>query len=65
MVRSGSPKDEMRLTSHLPPSRLQGKRIVGGVDAMDLGTIPILYIGEFMKSEVLPEELLKKVRHML
>jgi quinolinate synthase len=63
MVRSGSPKDEMRLTFHLPPSRLQGKRI-GGVDAMDLGTMPILYMREFMKNGVLPEELLKKVRQV-
>lgn len=63
MVRSGSPKDEMRLTFHLPPSRLQGKKI-GGVDAMDLGTMPILYMRELMKNGVLPEELLRKVRQV-
>jgi quinolinate synthase len=63
MVRSGSPKDEMRLTSHLPPSRLQGK-MIGGVNAIDLGTMPILYMREFMKNGVLPEELLKKVRQV-
>jgi quinolinate synthase len=61
--RSGSPKDEMRLTSHLPPNRLQGKKIAG-IDAMDLGAQPILYMREFMKNGALPEELLRKVRQV-
>ena len=61
--RSGSPKDEMRLTSHLPPNRLQGKKIAG-IDAMDLGAQPILYMRELMKNGALPEELLRKVRQV-
>ena len=62
--RNGSsPKDEMILTSHLPPQGLQGKQI-GGVDAMDLGTKPILYMREFMKNGAMPEELLNKIRQV-
>ena len=57
----GSSKDEMILTTHLPPHRLQGRQI-DGVDAMDLGTKPILYMRDFMKNGALPEELLNKVR---
>ena len=59
----GSSKDEMTLTTHLPPQRLQGRQI-GGVDAMDLGTKPILYMREFMKNGALPEELLNRVRRV-
>jgi quinolinate synthase len=59
----GSSKDEMTLTTHLPPQRLQGRQI-GGVDAMDLGTQPILYMREFMKNGALPDELLNKVRRV-
>jgi hypothetical protein len=59
----GSPKDEMTLITHLPPQRLQGRQI-GGVDAMDLGTQPILYMREFMKNGALPDELLNKVRRV-
>lgn len=60
---SSSLKDEMTLSTHLPPQRLQGRQI-GGVDAMDLGTKPILYMREFMKNGVLPDELLNKVRQI-
>jgi len=59
----GSPKDELTLTTHLPPQRLAGRQI-GGVDAMDLGTKPILYMREFMKNGTLPDELLNKVRQV-
>lgn len=59
----GSPKDKMILTSHLPPQRLQGRQI-DGVDAMGLGTKPILYMREFMKNGALPDELLNEVRQV-
>lgn len=56
----GSPRDEMELRSFLPPTRLQGK-MIGGVKASELGTLPIMYMRDFMKNSELPEELVQKV----
>merc|ERR1712166_1476819 len=56
----GSPRDETELRSFLPPTRLQGK-MIGGVKASELGTLPIMYMRDFMKNSELPEELVQKV----
>ena len=51
---------ELQLSKHLPPNRLEGKTIEGR-DAIDLGTEPIVYMREFMKSKMLSEELVSKI----
>lgn len=49
-----------QLEGHLPPNRLQGKRI-DGVLATDLGSEPILHMRSFMQSDQLPHELVKRI----
>lgn len=51
---------EYQLSKHLPPNRLDGKTI-GGRDAIDLGTEPIVFMREFMKSKRLSDDLVKKI----
>mmetsp|Transcript_1684 Transcript_1684/g.2292 ORF Transcript_1684/g.2292 Transcript_1684/m.2292 type:complete len:563 (+) Transcript_1684:140-1828(+) len=57
---SGSSKDELILKSHLPPDRLRGRQI-GNVDAIDLGSEPILYMRDFMENKAIPDELVTKI----
>jgi quinolinate synthase len=53
-------KSEIKLSKHLPPTRLRGKTI-GGVDATELGSEAILYMRQFMQAKGLPVELVQKV----
>lgn len=52
--------DEMKMKSHLPPQRLIGKKI-DGIDAIDLGSEPILWMRHFMKENAMPESLVQKI----
>ena len=52
---------ELALQSHQPPNRLAGKQM-NGIDAIDLGTEPILYMREFMKTKRLSDDLMDKLR---
>eukprot|EP01083_Nonionella_stella_P068290 181222_1 len=52
--------DEMKMKSHLPPQRLIGKKI-DGIDAVDLGSEPILWMRHFMKENAMPESLVQKI----
>jgi len=54
------PGHEFRLAKHLPPAGLAGKKI-GGRDAIELGTEPIMYMREFMKNNRISDELVEKV----
>lgn len=54
-------KDELKLKSHLPPQRLQGKKI-NGIDAIDLGSEPIIFMRHFMKEKSLSESLVRKIK---
>ncbi len=56
MVRDGS----LQLKNHLPPNRLQGRKI-DGQDATELGTTAILYMRQYMQSKKLPDELVQKI----
>ena len=58
MVLSG--QHEMKLKSHLPPQRLNGKTI-NGINAIDLGSEPILFMRHFMKEKCLPGDLVRNV----
>jgi hypothetical protein len=53
-------KDELRLLGHLSPNRLQGMRI-GGRDAVELGTEPIVFMRELMRDGRLSDELVERV----
>jgi quinolinate synthase len=57
MVRDGA---TARLKRHLPPNRLQGRRI-NGMDATDLGTEAILYMRQYMQHKRLPDDLVDKI----
>lgn len=57
MVRQGSTQ---QLKKHLPPNRLQGRKI-NGQDATELGSEAILYMRQFMQSKQLPQELVEKI----
>lgn len=52
--------DEMKMKSHLPPQRLVGKKI-DGIDAIDLGSEPILFMRHFMKENSMPKSLVQKI----
>jgi len=54
------PGHEMRLAKHLPPGGLANKKI-GGRDAIEMGTEPIMYMREFMKTNRISDELVEKV----
>lgn len=54
-------ENELKLKSHLPPQRLQGKKI-NGIDAIDLGSEPIIFMRHFMKEKSLAESLVEKIR---
>lgn len=58
MLLSG--QHEMKLKSHLPPQRLNNKTI-NGINAIDLGSEPILFMRHFMKEKCLPGDLVRKV----
>lgn len=53
--------NELKLKSHLPPQRLHGKKI-NGIDAIDLGSEPILFMRQFMKDKSLSKTLVQKIR---
>jgi len=55
-------ENEFKLKSHLPPNRLQGKTI-NGVDAIDLGTEPIMFMRHFMQKKSMSQELVKKIKY--
>lgn len=50
------------LDAYLPPSRLVGKKIQG-VDAVDLGSEPILFMREFMNEKIIPQQLVEKIKN--
>ena len=52
--------DDIKLKSHLPPQRLNGKKI-NGQDAIDLGSEPILYMRHFMQNKSMPGNLVQKL----
>jgi len=52
--------DEVKLRSHLPPQRLTGMKI-NGLDAIDLGSEPILFMRHFMKEKSMPPSLVEKI----
>ena len=58
MVRSRN--EATKLAAHLPPNRLEGKRIEGR-PAVDWGTDPIVYMRQFMQDKTIPIELCQKV----
>mmetsp|Transcript_14289 Transcript_14289/g.18024 ORF Transcript_14289/g.18024 Transcript_14289/m.18024 type:complete len:571 (-) Transcript_14289:45-1757(-) len=60
MVISQGEQDDATLKRHLPPDRLSGK-MLGGVNAIDLGTEPILFMRQFMKDSLLPDQLVRKI----
>ncbi|KAL3790746.1 hypothetical protein HJC23_010025 [Cyclotella cryptica] len=62
MIQSrGTNKDsELKLSKHLPPNRLKGKTI-GGRDAIELGSEPIVFMREFMKTKKLSEDLVRRI----
>ena len=53
--------NELKMKSHLPPQRLQGKKI-DGVDAIDLGSEPIIFMRHFMKEKALSNSLVQKIK---
>eukprot|EP00559_Dactyliosolen_fragilissimus_P006854 CAMPEP_0184871114 /NCGR_PEP_ID=MMETSP0580-20130426/39973_1 /TAXON_ID=1118495 /ORGANISM="Dactyliosolen fragilissimus" /LENGTH=437 /DNA_ID=CAMNT_0027373635 /DNA_START=421 /DNA_END=1734 /DNA_ORIENTATION=+ len=53
-------QEKVNLKSHLPPNRLEGKKI-NGVNAIDLGTEPILYMRKFMTDSTMPANLVKRI----
>jgi len=58
--QSSSSNLELQLSKHLPPNKLAGMSI-NGKDAIELGTMPIVYMREFMIEKRLSEELVKRV----
>ena len=59
----GSDTLRLQLNKHLPPNRLEGKKI-NGRDAIDLGTEPIVYMREFMNSKKMSEGLVERIEKM-
>ena len=59
----GGINPQLQLSKLLPPNRLGGKQI-NGRDAIDLGTEPIVYMREFMKSKKLSEGLVNRIEKM-
>jgi len=53
--------NDPRLKLHLPPNRLEGK-MINGVDAIDLGSEPILFMRHFMQNKALDGQLVKKIK---
>lgn len=58
MVKDG---EEVRLKAHLPPNRLEGK-MINGVDAIDLGSEPILFMRSFMQNKTMDTQLIQKIK---
>jgi quinolinate synthase len=58
-----SDTSRLQLSKHLPPNRLGGKQI-DGRDAIDLGTEPIVYMREFMKSKKMSEGVVERIEKM-
>ena len=66
IVRSSSDASnrlQLQLNKHLPPNRLGGRQI-DGRDAIDLGTEPIMYMREFMKSKKMSDSLVERIEKM-
>lgn len=57
---NGSAEDEAKLQTQLPPQRLKGK-MLNGIKATELGSEPIIFMRELMKTKSLPEELVQKI----
>jgi len=53
--------NDPRLKLHVPPNRLEGK-MINGVDAIDLGSEPILFMRHFMQNKALDGQLVKKIK---
>jgi len=54
-------KEDCRLKAHLPPNRLEGK-MINGVDAIDLGSEPILFMRSFMQNKAMDTQLIQKIK---
>jgi len=52
--------DDIRLKGHLPPNRLAGKTI-DGVNAIELGSEPIMYMRHFMQNKAMDGKLMQKI----
>jgi len=53
--------EDHRLKAHLPPNRLEGK-MINGVDAIDLGSEPILFMRHFMQNKAMDGELIQRIK---
>ncbi|KAL7516589.1 hypothetical protein ACHAWX_001588 [Stephanocyclus meneghinianus] len=62
-TRGNKKSSELTLSKHLPPNRLKGKTI-GGRDAIELGSEPIVFMREFMKSKRLSDDLVRRIEGM-
>ena len=51
---------ELSLRGHLPPQRLQNKK-VNGINAVELGVLPIMHMRHFMAKKVLSDELVDSI----
>jgi len=52
---------DVRLTAHLPPNRLEGKTI-NGVDAIELGSEPIMFMRHFMQNKRMDGKLMERIK---
>jgi quinolinate synthase len=59
-TRGSNKNSELSLSKHLPQNRLKGKTI-GGRDAIELGSEPIVFMREFMKSKRLSDDLVRRI----
>lgn len=57
---SAVPSDELKLKGYLPPDRLRGK-MLGNMKAIDVGSLPILYMRHFMKEKSMHGGLLDRI----
>jgi len=53
--------EDHRLKAHLPPNRLEGK-MINGVDAIDLGSEPILFMRHFMQNKAMDDTLIQRIK---
>jgi quinolinate synthase len=66
MIQSMVTTKEMglQLSKHLPPNRLEGK-LIGGRDAIELGTEPIVEMRSFMQSKRLSDDLVRRIEERM
>lgn len=60
IVNMVAEKQMSKLEAYHPPNRLEGKKI-GDVNAVELGSEPILYMRQFMNEKAIPDELVTKI----